>query len=148
MAVKRFQILFGRLRAKLWSVWKLIPVPMGTGKEGRVTFTLLNEQTHGAGTVAAQQTDRRKTLRQFSVLPSIHQQWSIIISTTRSMTVIRQGRSLALSRSPVTRLLTKGLQHYGFKKHQLLSLLEVGLKFDRQPLHHSCNESISPYPHT
>lgn len=42
-------------------------------------------------------------------------------------------------------LLTKRLQHYGFKYHQLLSLLEVGLKFDRQSLHNNCNESmISP----
>lgn len=51
--------------------------------------------------------------------------------------------AISLSSHPFqSPLLTQGLQHYGFKYHQLLSLLEVCLKFDRQSLQHNCNESI------
>lgn len=51
--------------------------------------------------------------------------------------------AISLSSHPLqSPLLTQGLQHYGFKYHQLLSLLEVCLKFDRQSLQHNCNESI------
>lgn len=52
--------------------------------------------------------------------------------------------AISLSSHPFqSPLLTQGLQHYGFKYHQLLSLLEVCLKFDRQSLQHNCNESIN-----